>query len=109
MLHAAVVVFQLQRTLARSIGAYGRNVNPTFGVVSTSAERRDQTALVTLFALRHDEQTRTRRTPPLCCTFIALRFGSQRRFVFRWEWLTENPVDGPFPQMSHLAAITGQR
>lgn len=44
-----------------------------------------QTTLVTLFALRQDEHTFTRRTPPLCCTRIECRFGSQRRFVFRCE------------------------
>ena len=69
-----------------------------------------QTTLVTLFALRQDEHTRARTTPPAGeRTFIACRFGSQRRLVFRCEWLTEKPADGPLPQISHLADITGQR
>lgn len=101
MLHAAVVVFQLQRTLGRSIGARCRYEKPP--------TRGAQTTFVTLFAFRQDEHTRARRTPPPTRTFIECRFGRQRRFVLRWEWLTENPVDGPLPQTSHLAAITGQR
>ena len=67
-----------------------------------------QTTLVTLPALRQDEQTFTRRIEPLKEAFIECRFGSHRRLVFRWEWLIENPVDGPFPQMSHFAAMSGR-
>jgi hypothetical protein len=58
-----------------------------------------------LFALRQDEQTFARRTEPFLLIFIECRFGSQRRLVRRTEWLTEFPLAGPFPQMSHLAAI----
>jgi hypothetical protein len=33
-------------------------------------------------------------------------FGSQRRFVRRWEWLMLIPKDGFLPQTSHTAAMT---
>ena len=61
--------------------------------------------MATLLALRQDEHTLARRTDPFRLIFIECRLGSQRRFVFRFEWETLWPVTGPLPQMSHLAAI----
>jgi hypothetical protein len=65
--------------------------------------------LVTLFAETQAVQTFNRTIEPLRLTFIDLRFGSHRRLLCLVEWLIEWPVTGPLPQMSHLAAITGQR
>lgn len=48
-----------------------------------------QTTFWTLPAFRHDAQTFIRFVPPLTDAFKETRFGSQRRFVFRWEWLME--------------------
>ncbi len=64
---------------------------------------------MTLFADRQAVQTFARTIDPLRLIFIDLRFGNQRRFECFVEWLIEWPVAGPLPQMSHLAAITGQR
>ena len=48
-------------------------------------------------------------TEPFLLIFIECRLGSQRRFVLRLECETLLPVAGPFPQMSHFAAIGRQR
>jgi uracil-DNA glycosylase len=37
-----------------------------------------------------------------CTTWM---FGSQRRLVRRWECDTDLPKPGPFPQISHTAAM----
>src|SRR6478609_8089390 len=55
----------------------------------------------------HDVQALTRfLLPPgwdtVCTTWM---FGSHRRLVRRWECDTDLPKPGPFPQMSHTAAI----
>ncbi len=42
---------------------------------------------------------------PLIVSFICWIFGSHLLFVFRFEWLTLFPVNGPFPQNSHALAI----
>ena len=64
---------------------------------------------VTLFAERQDEHTFARRIEPLTLIFIECRLGNHRRFECFVEWLMLCPVAGPFPQMSHFAAIRRQR
>src|SRR2546430_1471932 len=55
--------------------------------------------LVTLPALRHRVQTRTRRVLPAICARIETRFGSHRAFVSLCAWLIVWPRGGPFPQI----------
>jgi hypothetical protein len=43
---------------------------------------------------------------PFTTTRTRWMFGSQRRFVRRWEWLMLIPKDGFLPQTSHTAAMT---
>ena len=50
--------------------------------------------------LMHLVQTRTRLVRPDTFARICTRFGSQRRFVCRFAWLTVLPTAGPFPQTS---------
>src|ERR1700761_4913246 len=43
--------------------------------------------------------------PGRATTCTVCTFGSHRRLVRRWECDTDLPKPGPFPQMSHTAAI----
>src|SRR5262249_39178271 len=43
--------------------------------------------------------------PGRATTCTVWTFGSQRRLVRRWECDTDLPKPGPFPQISHTAAI----
>jgi hypothetical protein len=63
------------------------------------------TALVTLPALMHDVHTFNRFGEPLTNARTRWMFGSQRRLVRRWEWLTFIPNEGCLPQISHTEAI----
>jgi len=55
-------------------------------------------ALAILPAEMQRVHTRTRRRVPLSSTiFTVWRFGSQRRRVLLWAWLTLFPVAGPLP------------
>jgi hypothetical protein len=54
----------------------------------------------------HRVQALTRTVRPVPVTVRTFcRFGSQRRRVLLWAWLTLFPVSGPFPQISHTRAI----
>ena len=55
-----------------------------------------------------DVHTFTRRGAPFTSARTRWMFGFQRRRVRRWEWLTDIPNDGRFPQTSHTDAIDGQ-
>jgi hypothetical protein len=50
-------------------------------------------------------QTRIRFGAPATTARTFWMFGSQRRFVRRWEWLTRMPTWGRFPQTSQTADI----
>jgi hypothetical protein len=50
-------------------------------------------------------QAFTRFGEPFTTARTRWMFGSQRRFVRRWEWETCMPKNGFFPQMSQTAAI----
>lgn len=51
-------------------------------------------------------QTRTRLRVPFSVTMCAdCRFGSQRRLVLLFAWLTLFPARGPLPQTAQKAAI----
>jgi hypothetical protein len=58
-------------------------------------------------ALRQEVHTLTRflLPPGLLTARTVWMFGSQRRLVRRWECDTDLPKPGPFPQISHTAAI----
>jgi hypothetical protein len=43
--------------------------------------------------------------PSLVAILTRWRFGSQRRLVLLWAWLTLLPVSGPLPQISHFFAM----
>lgn len=62
---------------------------------------------LTLPALMQEVQTLTRfLLPPGRLTARTVwTLGSHRRLVRRWEWDTDLPKPGPFPQISHTAAI----
>ena len=70
----------------------------------SSTERRG--GLVTLPARMHDVHTLMRRGAPATSARTRWMFGSQRRFVRRWECDTFMPKFGCFPQSSHTAATT---
>jgi hypothetical protein len=62
-------------------------------------------ALRILPALMHEVHTRMRRLPVAVATRTACKFGNHRRLVWRWEWLTLQPVDGFLPQILHILDI----
>ena len=43
--------------------------------------------------------------PPLVAILTRCKFGSQRRLVLLWAWLTLLPVTGPLPHISHFFAM----
>jgi len=49
--------------------------------------------------------TSIRRFVPPTNPCTRCKFGMNRRLVFTLEWLTENPLAGRFPQMSHTLAM----
>jgi hypothetical protein len=51
-------------------------------------------------------QTRIRFGAPATTARIFWMLGFQRRFVRRWEWLTDMPTRGRFPQTEHTADIS---
>src|ERR1700722_6045057 len=53
----------------------------------------------------HEGHTCSRLGAPSTIARTRWMFGSQRRLVRRWEWLTFMPNEGFLPQMSHTAAI----
>ena len=54
-------------------------------------------------------QALMRRGTPSTSTLVFWTFGSQRRFVFRFEWLTLWPNTTPLPQISQrLDTIEGR-
>src|SRR5580704_12979051 len=53
----------------------------------------------------HEVQTCSRLGAPSTSARTRWIFGSQRRLVRRWEWLTFMPNEGFLPQISHTAAI----
>ena len=83
---------------ARQQGRRGRQL-----VAAGSCVRRG--GLVTLPARMHEVQTCSRLGAPSTMARTRWMFGSQRRLVRRWEWLTFMPNEGFLPQMSHTAAI----
>ena len=60
---------------------------------------------VILSALMQDVHTYTRVGVPFTSARTRCTFGFQRRFVRRWEWDTDLPKNGFFPQISQLAAM----
>src|SRR4030065_1233664 len=58
-------------------------------------------AFATLPALRQDVQARMRRELLPSFTRMRWMWGSQRRLLRLWEWLTCFPTHGPLPQISH--------
>lgn len=73
----------------------------------TSTARRCQPR-ETLPAFRQDVHTLTRclLPPGVATARTDWMFGSHRRLVRRWECDTDLPKPGPFPQISHTAAIS---
>lgn len=64
------------------------------------------TALLTRPDRRQVVQTDNRRGAPFTMPRTRCKFGRKRRRVFTAEWLTEWPVAGRLPQMSHCLANT---
>jgi hypothetical protein len=64
-----------------------------------------QTARVTFFDRRHRVHTLDVFTVPPTLTRTDCRLGSQRRRVFRIEWLTLFPDAGPLAHTSHRLAM----
>lgn len=65
-----------------------------------------QPAFTTFPAERQDVQIRIFLRVPFSVTIRAdCRFGSQRRFVLLFAWLTLFPARGPFPQTAQTAAM----
>ena len=62
--------------------------------------------LTTLPERMQDVQALSRLGDPSTRARTRWMFGSQRRLVRRWEWLTLIPNDGFLPQTSHTAAMT---
>lgn len=75
---------------------------------SLARPNQNQVALLTLPALMHDVQTLVRRLPCGVAMRTDCKFGSHRRLVWRWEWLTLHPVEGRFPQIAHTLDILQQ-
>lgn len=85
-----------------SCGPTDRRAWPTDGARVRRVQPR-----TTLPALMHDVQALRRclLPPGRATTCTVWTLGSQRRLVRRWECDTDLPKPGPFPQMSHTAAI----
>ncbi len=66
---------------------------------------RVQAALTTAPERMHLVHTLKLLTLPLCFARTFWRLGIHLLRVLLWAWLTLLPVVGPFPHMSHLAAM----
>lgn len=57
----------------------------------------------------HRVHASMRRATPFTSTDVFWTFGIQRRFVFRFEWLTLCPKTTPFPHTSQRLDTVGSR
>ena len=100
----------LHERASSELGTGWTNRTLTFGKPTKRADGEGaryagRPALTTLPALMQPVQTWSRLGAPLTMARTRWMFGFQRRFVRRWEWLTDMPKPGFLPQMSQTAAI----